>query len=371
MTRRQARLACDTVRTRALAIAAALTFSQPALAASGLVLPFAVPAPQRVSGEVSCPLPPSPVMTLATDQPYRTGDTSFSQLDTAKAALREQQLAPIKAFSYRVAKMANAYTTSHGADTTAGVCTLKWLDAWASQNAMRAMQGHDAQWLRLLDLTTWASAFAQVKGLDLGGQDPRQRIGAWLRSMTQDEIDHFSALTKSNTVASNNHRYWAGFAAIAVAVDNNDRAMFDWGISAAQIGLKQVSATGTLPLEIARSSRARQYSLYATEALNLVAEYGAVNGVDLYRSEGGALQRLTAFSLRSLYKPDVIAGLAGAQQVPYVDSRGELYTQGLAWVEYYNRRFPGRVPEIATILSHRPLVNNEIGGNLTMLVGTK
>ena len=369
MNRHWHTLPIPSLRWIILPLVVAMGLIQTPAAARTFNFPFSVPGPARTNALANCLPPPSAVVALDTVQPYRDGDLTFSQLDPAKAALRELQLAPLKAFTYRVTRLANTYTASKGRDQVAGACALRWLDAWARAGAMQKMAGHDSHWLRILYLAAWASDFAQVSELDLGPNDPRPRIRTWLTALAHDMRLHFDTLPPASTVRSNNHRYWAGFAAIAVAADTDDRVLFDWGIASARVGLNQITATGTLPLEIGRGSKARLYSIYATQALSLIAEYAAANRIDLYQANNRALRRLASFSLQSLWQPQAIEALAKARQEPYVDETGALYTQGLAWLEYYMRRFPRDVPNAAAILAKRPLINDEVGGNLTLLVG--
>ena len=44
--------------------------------------------------------------------------------------------------------------------------------------------------------------------------------------------------------------------------------------------------------------------------------------------------------------------------------------QLLAWFEFYNKDFPGRVPAQRVIVQERPLRNAELGGDLTMLAAS-
>lgn len=353
------------------AFAVSVAIGKSAATARTLSFPFAVPGPANTDGQAICPPAPEPVIALETVQPYRTGDATFSQLDPAKSAIRESQIAPVKAFTYRVTRWANAYVANGGQSKAAGECALRWLDAWASAGAMTKMSGHDAHWLRILYLTAWASDFAQVSKLEIGSPDPRLRIRQWLAALARDMQTHFDSLPAASTVRSNNHRYWAGVAAVAVAADTDNEALFDWGIRSARVGLDQITTQGTLPLEIGRASRARHYSIYAAQALSLVAEYAAANGIDLYEANDRALRRLVIFSLQSIWQPKAIEAMANAKQEEYKDKSGQIYTQGLAWLEYYARRFPGDIPNNSVIFSHRPLINDEIGGNITLLTKSR
>jgi poly(beta-D-mannuronate) lyase len=342
-----------------------LTLSSPCAAMN---VPFSVPARQMAKEAIPCPDAPQAVTSLTTEQPYKTGDGTFSQLDLQKNAVREAKLAPIRAYNYQVTKWANTYAFSGGRDLMAGVCALRWLDSWAQQGAMLQLEGHDPYWLNILHITTWSAAYSQVGGLDLGKDDPRPRIKKWLSAMAYNMSGHFDSLSATNTVRHNNHRYWAGFAALSVAANTNDATLFNWGIASAREGLRQITPQGTLPLEIKRANKARHYSIYAAGALVMSAEYAMANGVDLYNENDGALHQLVKVSLQSVFRPDAMASLTGAGQDPYTDKFGGLYLQGLAWVEFYDRRFPGRLFEIRQIMTHRPLINSEIGGNITRLL---
>ncbi|MFK5047780.1 alginate lyase family protein, partial [Klebsiella pneumoniae] len=65
----------------------------------------------------------------------------------------------------------------------------------------------------------------------------------------------------------NNHAYWAGLAVTAAGVAANDRDLFDWGIGKYHLGAGQVTAQGTLPLEMARRGKALHYHLFALTPL--------------------------------------------------------------------------------------------------------
>ena len=335
----------------------------------GLNAPFATPRPQTVAAATGCPSPPPPLTALDTVNMYRADDPTFSHADPMRVAARDTVTAPVKAFTAGISRLANNYVASNGRDVRSGACALQWLATWAKAGAMLQMKSHDAQFLRSVHLSGWAMDFAQVRGLRIVSDDPRPQIRTWLAQMAGDMRRHYDSL--SNTTARNNHRYWAGFAAMAVAMDNGDRNLAGWALTAARIGIDQITPMGALPLEVGRRSKARLYHVYGAEPLVMTAEIAAANGNDLYGYRGGALHRLVSFALSSITVPARMAALAGVPQDPWVNPRGAFDTQTVAWTEFYARRFPGRLPYAPTIASHRPLVNPEIGGDMTMLSGVQ
>ncbi len=322
------------------------------------------PAGRILAHHVACAPAPEPLIALANQTSYQTGDATFSKVDDAREAIRRAQIAPLVDLTRRTATYANRYVRSQGRDTASGACVLRWLDQWARADAMQRMLTHDAQFVRAVNLSGWALAYAQVARLEIAGDDPRPRILAWFARMADDLRRHHDGLT--NTTARNNHRYWAGLAAMAVGRVTQDRGLRDWALASARIGLAQVNAEGALPLELARGERARHYHLYAATPLVMTAELALIDRVDLYRDHGGALRRLVRFATGSIGDPSRMASLSGAKQLPFVDPRGAFFGQMVAWYEYYGRRFAGE-PGGGAILTHRPLVNAEIGGDITLL----
>src|SRR5262249_52902822 len=138
--------------------------------------------------------------------------------------------------------------------------------------------------------------------------------------------------------AANNHAYWAGLAVAAAGAAAQRRALFDWGLARARIGIAQVRADGFLPLELERRSLALHYHLFALAPLVMLAELGAVNGVDLYKEGDGAIRRLADRVIMGLADPAPFAAAAGAAQEIKLPPRGA----DLAWAEPYFARFRDR-----------------------------
>jgi len=330
--------------------------------------PFDTPPPVTFDGIVECPTPPVPLNMLDVDVAYAVGDTSYSIIDPVRLQAREAALAPLRAFTAGLAKFSNDYVKSGGTDGRSGACALRWLDAWASASAMTQMPDHDAQFIRSVYLSGWAMDYAQVRGMTLTTNDPRPRISTWFLSMARNMRTHTNGLTpRYPTVFNNNHRYWAGLAAMAVAMNTNDPALFWWAIESARVGLNQVDQSGALPLELTRGAMSRHYHLYASAPLVMTLEIAAASGTNISSHNNGAIHRLVKYAIGSITDPSAIEARTGITQNPYLNPRGGFDVQNVAWFEFYNRRYPGTVPTAATILSNRPLINVEIGGDYTLL----
>jgi len=330
--------------------------------------PFDTPPPVTSDAIVQCTAPPVPIKMLSVDDVYVVGDKSYSVVDPARKQAREAAMVPVRAFTAGVARFANDYVKSGGTDRRSGICALRWLDAWASAGAMTWMPDHDAEFILSVHLFGWAMDYAQVRGLTLTSNDPRPRILTWFASMANDMLSHTNGLTpRYPTIYNNNHRYWAGLAAMAVAMNTGDQSMADWALQSARVGLDQVDQDGALPLELTRRAMARHYHLYAAAPLVMTLEIAAANGTDISSYNNGAIHRLVKYAIGSITDPSAIEARTGVTQNPYLNPRGGFDVQNVAWFEFYNRRYPGTIPTAATILSNRPLVNVEIGGDYTLL----
>ncbi|WP_340318199.1 alginate lyase family protein [Rhizorhabdus argentea] len=273
------------------------------------------------------------------------------------------------AFSAGVSDFAIKYVRSGGADRRSGTCALRWLSFWAKARAMTQMPDHNAQFRRSVQLSGWAIDYAMVRNITFKEDDPKPMIERWFAEMAADLRVHTDQIT--NATARNNHRYWAGLAAMAVAMNTGDQSLAQWALASARIGLDQVDSVGALPLELRRAAMARHYHLYAAAPLVMTIEIAAANGTDLSSYNDGALHRLVAFAISSISSPSLISSLSGAPQQAFVNSNGRYNTQDVAWFEFYNRRFPDRLPDGAGVLANRPLVNIELGGDLTLLAAKR
>ncbi|WP_162848846.1 alginate lyase family protein [Stakelama pacifica] len=328
--------------------------------------PFARPN-KTIADLPSCPPPPKAPIKLTIGSMYADGDESYSKVVAAQKMARAESLAPIREFTAGVSRFANRYVASGGKDTYSGGCALVWLNDWARAGAMRNMAEHESQFVRSVNLSGWALAYSQVRYLQVQRNSPHYAIRQWLRSTAEDMRSHVNGVT--NNTARNNHRYWAGLAAIAVSMDTGDVSLGAFGLESARVGIAQVTSDGVLPLELDRKSRAAHYHLYAAAPLVMTAAIARANGIDLYAEQHGALHRLVRFATEAVIWPGRIEALAHARQDVF-NLNSSIAQQNLAWFEFYARDFPNRAPEQKAILRVRPLRNNELGGDLTMLAAS-
>ncbi len=346
----------STMAALAAALALLAGATEAALPAS-LNPPFDLPAARTGGKQSTCDAPPPPVTELIAESVYKAGDPTHSIIDPEAKERYDEDVGPLRDFGQQIARMANRYIESKGADAGAADCTLSWLAAWARGGALGTLATRQAALSATRTLSGLALAYVQVRGAKGASADDKGTIEAWL-----DELGHrtMSVYGDEGHVALGNHRYWGGLTAGAIAVAAGDRTLFAFAMESYRLGVCQVRADGSLPIESSRGKRARDYHIHAAAPLVMLAELGARNGIDTYGECDGALHRLVDFIVTSIDDPAAIAKLAGAAQLPL----GSLGSR-LAWVAIYRSRFP--LPDTAGL--PKSLNATALGGNLTTLYG--
>src|SRR5690606_17853923 len=115
-----------------------------------------------------------------------------------------------------------------------------------------------------------------------------------------------------------------------------DEELFAWAMDTLQSAVCSAGGDGSLPLEMTRGSRAREYQMFATGPLVMLAELGASNGIDTYQECESALPRIVGFTLRSIDDPRPIEAHADEQQ----QDIGELKGYRVAWLAPWLKRNP-------------------------------
>jgi poly(beta-D-mannuronate) lyase len=122
-----------------------------------------------------------------------------------------------------------------------------------------------------------------------------------------------------------------------VAIAANDRTMFDWCLVAYRNGIQQITPEGTLPDEMRRGQRALHYHLYAASPLVYQAEFGQINGINLYAENDGALKLLVQRATAGLAGSGFFDEKTGIKQ----DAPNGLPTgEEIGWAKVYVKRFP-------------------------------
>jgi poly(beta-D-mannuronate) lyase len=196
-----------------------------------------------------------------------------------------------------------------------------------------------------------AIAIAYLKVRETGIAMPQQTdaIAKWMESVGEQTKNYYDSHKRvGHGDSQNNHLYWAGVELAAIGVAANNRKDFDWAMATYDNGVNQIRPDGSLPLEMARGSRALHYHLYALAPLVLLAEFGEANHLDMYAHAKGAIHRLVDFSIAGLKDPTPFAKATGVQQeVPKVVSGDQI-----GWAPPYVERFPN--PELERLVKAAP-----------------
>lgn len=300
--------------------------------------PWDARAVKVVDGKYDCSVPKGLPKDITLNDYY--SDAKHSVIDEARykayrAAADEFDDAT------KVAAKAADYFQATG-KRPAAECVLQILDTQAASEAMTGvMSSGQAQYVQGWTLGAFAAAWLKVRAADPGIPEQRHAATAWMDKVGRQVQVWFSARhtrTPPTKDATNNHYYWAGFAAAGAAIGADDHALYDWGMGTFDDGVSRIMPDGTLPLEMDRAARALHYHLFAITPLVMLAEYGEANGRVMYAREHGALARLARASYEGLKNNSYFEKKAGAKQdTPGPDG---LKSNEVAWMAPWLKRFP-------------------------------
>jgi poly(beta-D-mannuronate) lyase len=273
---------------------------------------------------------------LVTDSFYRLDDPTHSIIDPAREEAYRKSSGTVKDVGTAIVKAADAYRTT-GSRAAARCAVSQVLQMAEDKSLSGKMSSNQAYYVQ--GWIAGAVAVAYLKVRDAGDATPQQQqtIAKWLDAVGAQTRGYYDARRNKPTGdAQNNHLYWAGAELAAIAVAANSRSDFDWAMGTYNNGVGQIRPDGTLPLEMARGARALHYHLYALAPLVFLAEFGQVNGLDLYARNHGAIHRLVDRSVAGLQDPTPFQKATGIkQEVPAVPSGDQI-----GWAVPYARRFP-------------------------------
>jgi len=207
----------------------------------------------RPLGTFACPAQIPAVRDVTVGGYYADRDASV--INPEAMARYQDATKPITDYETQITTISDAFVRSRPADPAPARCALDWLDAWASQGAFLGRVSQQGWYVRKWALSSIAASYVKIQ--DAEGLDPvkRQRVEGWIRQLAAETVAYHSKPTGDDV--RNNHAYWAGQAAVLSAVAVNDRGLLAWGVERYRLGVSQVGADGTLPLELARKSKAR------------------------------------------------------------------------------------------------------------------
>lgn len=334
----------DTIVRKSVVFALSLLLADVAQAqATELRSPWDTPVSVQNSEAFACPTPPNlPVSIKAAD--YYT-DAAHSIVDPVRKKAYDEATGSLRSAMRTVNGMADRYRAGGGeANAT---CAAHFLGSFAASGALAgATATNQAVYVQGWVLGSFAVTWLKIRSDNDIPSDQRSRITAWLADVASHNITYYKERDDKSD-GRNNHRYWAGFTAMAAGIAANRRDLFDWGVDSFKIGAGQVGPDGTLPLEMARRSRALHYHIFAAAPLVTMAELASANGADLYAADDKALPRLVRTIVAGIDDPSSFAAAAGAQQVAM-----QLHADDLAWAVPFERRFPS--PALDALLKRLP-----------------
>ena len=335
--------------------------------------PFDVEAIRAAKGSATsletCPDPVPPIRDIDGVSFY--SDPQASRPDPAKLAANEAATRPLDLFLAGVVPAANRWVRSRPPQPAAAACSLQLLIVWADDQAMLGRVNQQGSYHRKWALAGAALAYLQIRDAPTLDTVAKRRVAAWLRAVALAVKPPYDREPQPGkmSIAANNHAYWAGLAVGAAAIAVNDHELFAWAIQRLRVGVRQTTAEGALPLELARGRLALHYHLFALEPLAVLATMAGINGVELAPADDAALRRLIAFVVRGLDDPSAIARLAGAeQQDDWLKGRSPLTSaRGLeVWLGHH----PDAAID-AKIASYRPFRHRWLGGDVSLLFGPR
>ena len=332
------------VRAFCLLLATVLLVSGAAPAPTELRSPWDKPVQAATTESGACGHPPDLPAGITASDYY--SDSAHSVVDPGRLKAYRRAVAPLQHAAQSVVAMADRYRTD--GDMAAADCGAQWLDRFAADGVLTGrMSSNQADYVQGWMLGAFAVAWLKIRPA-VQNPDPavRAQVTSWLAQVA-DNIRRYYDPRIGKTDARNNHRYWAGFEVMAAGIAADRRDLFDWGIASFEVGANQITADGTLPLEMARRSLALHYHLFATAPLVAMAELGAANGIDLYSRNNHALARLVDCAVAGITAPDWFAAKAGVAQEPI-----RLDADDIGWAAPFALRYPN--PRLAMLLAKTP-----------------
>ena len=315
--------------TRLPALALASTLAQPALA--------------------QCEAVPPVVRDLKLERFYE--DSAGAIVEPTRMEEHKAMTAPLVEFVGTVSSLADKANQQRSLPTATARCGLDWIAAWAKDGAyLGSFSSKQSQAQRKWDLAGIALAYLKLK--HWATPEDRGSIEPWLIKVADAARTHFD----DASIKHNNHWYWLGLGIAAVGVATESDTHWQMAKSIFTDAMADITADGTLPLEMAREGRALYYHVFALEPLVVLAEMAAARGEDWYTLNDGALHRLVAKTVQGLTEPAIFDTLAGVKQQRPVKS-------GYGWAWLYRDRFFDRMRDAID----QPIGHRWLGGNVDVL----
>jgi len=286
----------------------------------------------------ACPAVAHIAPDLVTEGFYRLDDPTHSIIDPVRQEAYRKSSDGVKAVGMAIVKAADDFRTT--GSHKAAQCAMAQILTLAQEHSLAGkMSSSQAYYVQGWVVGAIAVAYLKVRETGLATPQQTETIAKWMESVGGQTKSFYDAYKiAGHGGGENNHLYWAGVELAAIGVVANNQNDFDWAMAAYDVGANKIQPDGTLPLEMARGSKALHYHLYALAPLVLIAEFGEANHIDLYAHANGALHRLVNVSIAGLRDPALFDKATGVQQEVPKTINGDQ----IGWAPPYLRRFPNR-----------------------------
>ncbi len=266
-------------------------------------------------------------------------DARSSIIDPAKMAAYARTSGPYKKLGQEIVNASDFWRSTGSREAAA--CALQHMEAGARDGVFTGrMSSRQAYYVQGWVIGAIAISWLKLAGSGQETPEARRLVLPWIV-----QVVHQTQGFYARTHARNNHLYWAGVEASAAGIAAGNQEFFDWGVSTYRTGIAQIEPDGSMPLEMRRGRRALHYHLYALAPLVYLADFGAVNGLDLFAEGDHALARLERLCVLGLHNNQFFVKATGiAQDAPDGAPAAEQISWGVIW----EQRFPD--PGLAALL---------------------
>ncbi|WP_313644452.1 polysaccharide lyase [Pseudomonas sp.] len=219
-------------------------------------------------------------------------------------------------------------------------CQDQWLQQWAEAGALLNPDASGTGMAaRKWALAAMAGAVLATQSASDGKLQLSDAQRRWFGQLGERVIGEYDPRRTASGVYFNNHDYWAAWAVAATGMLIGRDDFIQWADGNLRRGLAQAVKTGDgsyayLPLEVARSKLAANYSQYALVPLVLLSESARANGLPWSDSDQRTLDLLANFAARTVLDPDELPELKG-------QSQADVAPYKMAWLIPFLQRNPG------------------------------
>lgn len=190
------------------------------------------------------------------------------------------------------------------------------------------------------------------------------RVQSWLTTGGLIVMDKFNRHIDGRPQNRNANIYWAGLTLMATGINASNTVLYNRGVEFIRMGLDQIQANGTLPLEMNTGAIAFRNHIFALQGLLFAAQIAKLNNLDLFSYRNNALMRLAQLAINSFRDFNQFQSLTMVTQT-YLPAQ---YLTGakwdLVWMEIYFAH-TGDAELIPYLNALRPLRNHRVGNATT------